>query len=241
MQPLSVKWLLPVLFLPSEHFSTLVLCSLSASHEIQSSLSSTYIHLFLPKFNPFFKIRSHVMKSFFIPHKMNMFLILLDLRAVWAFMPSHSALSCCYLCIFLISLPPHIRILNLWGSRVDLLLVLFIFELWGTMHKKSGRHSWVMRCWASAQWWEATLWRGAKFATLKCVSLAWRLIEADYFFFSVLFLCLCFWPHGLRDLSSPARDRPGPSAVKVPSPNHWTTREFPEAVFFFFFNIFIGV
>ena len=33
--------------------------------------------------------------------------------------------------------------------------------------------------------------------------------------------------HGLLDLSFPTRDRTRPSAVKVPSPNHWTTREFP--------------
>ena len=61
-----------------------------------------------------------------------------------------------------------------------------------------------------------------------------------------LSLCLCraFWfslaaRQGLWDLSSPTRDWPGPShnpnpnpnpgppAVKAPSPNQWTTREFP--------------
>ena len=43
---------------------------------------------------------------------------------------------------------------------------------------------------------------------------------------------LFFWVflatlRGLRDLSSLTRDRTLATTVKVPSPNHWTTREFP--------------
>ena len=34
-------------------------------------------------------------------------------------------------------------------------------------------------------------------------------------------------PRGLRDLSSPIRDRTWAMAVKAQSPNHWTAREFP--------------
>ena len=36
---------------------------------------------------------------------------------------------------------------------------------------------------------------------------------------------------GLQDLSSPTRDRTRAPAVKAPSANHWTTREFPFARF----------
>ena len=36
------------------------------------------------------------------------------------------------------------------------------------------------------------------------------------------------WVWDLWDLSVPTRDfEPGPSTVKVQSPNHWTAREFP--------------
>ena len=41
-------------------------------------------------------------------------------------------------------------------------------------------------------------------------------------------------PHGLQDLSSPSRDSTQATAVKVPSPNHWTAREFP-----IYFNIYL--
>ena len=47
------------------------------------------------------------------------------------------------------------------------------------------------------------------------------------FLFLFLFLFLLAMPHSLWDFSSPTRIEPGPSAVKVQSPNHWTTREFP--------------
>ena len=43
-------------------------------------------------------------------------------------------------------------------------------------------------------------------------------------------------PCGLQDLSSLTRDQTQAPAVKVPSPNHWTTKEFP---FFFFFRPFL--
>ena len=44
------------------------------------------------------------------------------------------------------------------------------------------------------------------------------------FLFIVCFVCLfAFWPHGLWDLSSPTRDGTQARAVKVWSPNHWTT------------------
>ena len=42
----------------------------------------------------------------------------------------------------------------------------------------------------------------------------------------ILFLAMLL---SLRDLISPTRDEPGPSAARgVWSPNHWTTREFPN-------------
>ena len=39
---------------------------------------------------------------------------------------------------------------------------------------------------------------------------------------------------GLRDLSSPTRDWTRGPAVKAPSPNHWTTREFPASLYLVF-------
>ena len=48
-------------------------------------------------------------------------------------------------------------------------------------------------------------------------------------------LVFCFWPH--RAAWGILVPRPGmepvPRAVAVRSPNHWTTREFPEGFFFF--------
>ena len=41
-----------------------------------------------------------------------------------------------------------------------------------------------------------------------------------------LFAVLC----GLRDLSSATRDPTWATAVKPPSPNHWTAREFPNSI-----------
>ena len=40
-----------------------------------------------------------------------------------------------------------------------------------------------------------------------------------------------FWLHGLRGLSSLTRDLTWATAVTVPSPNLWTTREFPTLIF----------
>ena len=54
-------------------------------------------------------------------------------------------------------------------------------------------------------------------------------------------------PHGLRDLSSPPRDETRTTAVKVLSPNHWTTRELPVYkflcghMFSFPLGIYLGV
>ena len=43
---------------------------------------------------------------------------------------------------------------------------------------------------------------------------------------------LCFWGgaslHNLWNLSFPTRDQTQAPAVKAPSCNHWTTREFPK-------------
>ena len=48
------------------------------------------------------------------------------------------------------------------------------------------------------------------------------LLNTSFFFF-----------FGLRDLSSPTRDRTWAPAVDAPSPNHWTAKEFPFFIFFF--------
>ena len=47
----------------------------------------------------------------------------------------------------------------------------------------------------------------------------------------VLFVCL-FWPSSVACgiLVPRPGTEPGPSAVRVWSPNHWTTREFPEVL-----------
>ena len=49
-----------------------------------------------------------------------------------------------------------------------------------------------------------------------------------------------FWPmkSSFWDLSSLTEIRPGPTAVNTPSPNHWTAREFPTELFFFFFRFY---
>ena len=198
MQPPSEDWILPVLILPSEYSPTFVLCSFSASHEIQPSHSSICIHLFLPTCNPFFKICSRATKSFTAATKWICLFVPWDVRAVWAFMSLYSALSCCCLCIFFISLPLHIWILNLSDQG--------LISFWSYLSLSFG-------CYARKEWemelghemmgfctevWEAMLCRGAKFATPKCVSLAWNLTEADYFFlcFVFLFLFLAAWLAG---------------------------------------------
>ena len=47
-----------------------------------------------------------------------------------------------------------------------------------------------------------------------------------------IFVCLFVLaePWGLQDLSSPTRNWTQAMAVKVPSPNHWTAREFPISI-----------
>ena len=52
-----------------------------------------------------------------------------------------------------------------------------------------------------------------------------------FFLFFVATLC------GLRDLSSLTRDWTWATAVKVPSPNHWTAREFPRNFILKNFNL----
>ena len=47
---------------------------------------------------------------------------------------------------------------------------------------------------------------------------------------SLFFFLLLPMPLGLRDLSSPTRDQTQAPTVKVPRPNHWTTREVQELV-----------
>ena len=47
-----------------------------------------------------------------------------------------------------------------------------------------------------------------------------------FIFYFILFYSFLASPHDLWDLSSPTRDWTHATAVKVPSPNHWTTREF---------------
>ena len=42
-------------------------------------------------------------------------------------------------------------------------------------------------------------------------------------------------PHSMQDLSSLTRDPIWAMAVNELSPNHWTTREFPEIVFIYLF------
>ena len=60
----------------------------------------------------------------------------------------------------------------------------------------------------------------------------WKMTLVCFFWFFVFNLAaLC----SLQDLSSPTRDWTRALAVKVPSPNHWTAREFPD------FAILIGI
>ena len=60
------------------------------------------------------------------------------------------------------------------------------------------------------------------------------------FIYVFIFLAM---PHGLQDLGSPTRDRTRATAVKAPSPKHWTAREVPKSlncdgiIFFFFYHL----
>ena len=52
------------------------------------------------------------------------------------------------------------------------------------------------------------------------------------FFFFINFLAT---PHGMRDLSSPTRDRtcaPAEEVLEAQGLNHWTTREVPLLIFY---------
>ena len=70
------------------------------------------------------------------------------------------------------------------------------------------------------------------FINLISKELNFPLLKILMFYFKIFFLFLFLAaPHSLRDLSSPTRIEPEPSAVKVRSPNHWTTREFPILMF----------
>ena len=66
-------------------------------------------------------------------------------------------------------------------------------------------------------------------------------ITLSFFLFFVFFLAT---PCSLWDLSSPTRDWTQAMEVKVPSPNHWTVREFPHTLdcYVFLINcLFIAV
>ena len=53
-------------------------------------------------------------------------------------------------------------------------------------------------------------------------------------FFLLIFFCLFFCPWGMWGLSSTTRDRTRSSALEVWSFNHWTTRDVPSPLYFFF-------
>ena len=57
-----------------------------------------------------------------------------------------------------------------------------------------------------------------------------------FYLFICLFVYLLAAPSCLWDLCSPTRGpgiEPNPLAVKAPSPNHWTAREFPTLILYF--------
>ena len=62
-------------------------------------------------------------------------------------------------------------------------------------------------------------WPQSTFYLFRLISYAPSTPHLDFFFFF-------FWPLSLWDLSSSTRDRIWAPAVKAPSPNHWTAREF---------------
>ena len=63
----------------------------------------------------------------------------------------------------------------------------------------------------------------------------------DVFTYTMFSVCLFVLtvPCGLQDLSSWNRVWTWGTAVKAPSPNHWTTREFPTLCFYLFIFLFI--
>ena len=58
--------------------------------------------------------------------------------------------------------------------------------------------------------------------------------EISYFLISNMYYSFFFWPcQAACGILVPRPGiEPGPSAVKAPCPNHWTTREFPVLLFF---------
>ena len=229
MHPPSEDWILPVLFLPSEHSPTF---AHFLRHMKYSLPTPPYA------FISFCPHAIHSLRSVHVPQshssattKWICLLVPWDVRAVWAFMPLYSSLSCCYFCILFISLPPHIWILNLWGSRTDLLLVLLISELWCAMHGKNGRRSWVMRWWVSA--WRCGrqhMW-GSKICPPKMCLFDLK-FDWGWLFFSVLFFDYFFRCMACRILFLQPGIKPWPMAAKSLSPNHWTMRKFPEPHYF---------
>ena len=92
-------------------------------------------------------------------------------------------------------------------------LFISCFEWWRTISKCEESYSWTLCS------------RGIKRLCWDILSLNLMLISSNilqrishFFFF--------FWACNLQDFSSLIRDEPGPSAVKVLSANHWTSREF---------------
>ena len=76
----------------------------------------------------------------------------------------------------------------------------------------------------------AKLVRGTKCMFLTRIGAGQSLRGIPPHFYVFFFLAAL---RGLRDLSSPTRDWTWAPAVKAPSPNHWTARDFPPCLFFF--------
>ena len=61
-------------------------------------------------------------------------------------------------------------------------------------------------------------------SSIPCAIQYWlSVLNIAFFFFFAM-------PHGLRDLSSPPRDRTWALGVEAQSPNHWTVKEFLSSV-----------
>ena len=69
--------------------------------------------------------------------------------------------------------------------------------------------------------------------SLLCLMICWRSFCSDTLLLYILFRynCILALQHSLWDLSPLIRDWTWAMVVKVQSPNHWTTREFPMIVF----------
>ena len=100
---------------------------------------------------------------------------------------------------------------------------LILFWLWVVVYRGEGNQSRVLFC----------KWTGLK-------SLGFYLLEVNLFIFFKFFILVT--PGSLQDLCyhfasySQPEIQPRLPAVKAPSPNHWTTREY--SLSFFFFLIF---